>query len=563
MNSCSVGCSLLLTLGMGMSHSTSTPEASRSDLDTLASSVEAAIAPWKKPGAPGGVVAIAKDGAIVLEVPFGLANLDFSIENAADTVFDIGSTSKQFTAAAVVLLAIEGRLTLDDPLVDHITDLPEIYRGITLRHLLHHTSGIRDYLPLLALNGHPDSDWTTAADALAALREQRGLCFTPGTFHEYSNSGYFLLAQVVERVSGMSFAAFAHERFFAPLGMSDSHVHDDRNRVVARRATSYQPLDNERFGQHTSGYEQTGDGAIMTNVRDLLKWADNFRTGKVGGPEFLTAMGARGALDDGSSLAYGMGLMHATWHSPSGAVAVVSHGGAWVGYRADLLRIPDHEGHGYAIAVLMNRGDGNPSAIAHAIGESIVGAIAPPANQFDSIDLDPDALDPLFGSYRCSMDEDLVVLTGAAGRLVMQHGGRKTTLVAREANKFLRVEDGTGLEFDRLDEGAAPTFTLRTDFGPRRFERFEPWRPTEEELATFVGAYEGDEVEATLEVTRTPEGGLRISLARDLQAVVVPVARHVFEMPGGAFRFSCDASGKPTSCEVRMRGIAGLRFHRR
>jgi CubicO group peptidase (beta-lactamase class C family) len=285
------------------------------------------------PAAPGGVIAISRDGAIVAERGFGMANLDHDIRNTPDTVFDIGSTSKQFTAAAIVLLGLEEKLSLDDSLRDHLPELPEAYADITLRHLMHHTSGIRDYLPLLALDGKPDSDHTTASDALAALARQDGLCFEPGTFHEYSNSGYFLMAQVVERVTGESFAKFAAERFFQPLGMKDSHVHDDCTVVVKRRATSYEPLPDGQFAQHTSSYEQTGDGAVMTTVRDLLAWADNFRTGKVGGDEFRTAMGSRGALDGGTSLAYGMGLMHDTVPAGSAAIPVISHGGAWAASR--------------------------------------------------------------------------------------------------------------------------------------------------------------------------------------------------------------------------------------
>lgn len=538
------------------------PASGKSELD-LAAIASSAIARYTTdPSAPGGVVAIAQDGVIVFEQGFGLANLDFEIPNAPDTVLDIGSTSKQFTAAAIVMLALEEKLALDDSLTDHVAELPSIYENVTIRHLLHHTSGARDYLPLLALDGHPDSDWTTGADALEALRRQRGLCFEPGTFHEYSNSGYFLLAQIVERVSGRSFAEFAAERFFQPLGMLDTHVHDDRNRVVRRRATSYQPLGAGRFAQHTSGYEQTGDGAVMTTVRDLLAWAENFASGKVGGPEFLAAMNARGALDDGTPLGYGMGLFHGELQGAKGSVPIVSHGGAWVGYRAELLRIPQIDQKRYAIAVLMNRGDGNPSGIALSIASSIVGNANPASMELDAIDLEVESLEPLIGEYRCAADESLLSLRSEAGRLTMVGAGSRSNLVARTADTFVRPQDGAVVLVRWPKDGVTAGFTLEANDGTRVYEKFQRWTPGRDELAAFVGRYTSDEVGATLDVIASDDGELRFALSRNFVTTVTPTARDVFDMPGGAFRFTRDAAAQPIDCEIRMRGIAGLRFTR-
>lgn len=540
----------------------SLPPSENSELDLAAIATSAIARYTSDESAPGGVVAITQDGVIAFEKGFGLANLDFQIPNAPDTVLDIGSTSKQFTAAAILLLALEEKITLDDALTDHVLELPPIYAKVTIRHLLHHTSGARDYLPLLALDGHPDSDWTTGADALEALRRQRGLCFEPGTFHEYSNSGYFLLAQIVERVSGQSFAEFAAERFFQPLGMLDTHVHDDRNRVVRRRATSYQPIGDGKFAQHTSGYEQTGDGAVMTTVRDLLAWAENFASGTVGGPEFLAAMNARGALDDGTPLGYGMGLFHGELQGPSGSVPIVSHGGAWVGYRAELLRIPRVDGKRYAIAVLMNRGDGNPSGIALSIASSIVGKPNPATMESDAVDIAVESLEPMIGEYRCAADESLLSLRSEAGRLLLVGAGSRSTLVARSTDTFVRPQDGALVLVRWPKDEVTAGFTLQANDGTRVYEKFQRWTPGQDELASFVGHYTSDEVGATLDVTASDAGELRFAMSRNFVTTVTPTAQDVFDMPGGAFRFTRDAAGQPVDCEIRMRGIAGLRFTR-
>src|SRR5262245_41122559 len=188
----------------------------------------------------------------------------------------------------------------------------------------------------MMIAGFHSEDLTTDTQALEILARQRELNFPPGSKHEYSNSGYFLLSLVVERVAGKSLADFARERLFEPLEMRDTHVHDDHGRIVPRRATGYSPAPGGGFQIEMSNWEQTGDGAVMTTVLDLARWDRNFETGAVGGPAFLARMGERGKLADGTALSYGFGLTFDAWPG----LPTVAHGGAWAGYRAQLLRFP-------------------------------------------------------------------------------------------------------------------------------------------------------------------------------------------------------------------------------
>jgi CubicO group peptidase (beta-lactamase class C family) len=284
-----------------------------------------------------------------------MANLEHSVPISASTVFDLGSTSKQFTAACIGLLVQQGKLSLDDDVRRFLPELRDYGTPITVRHLLHHTSGLRDYLELFLIAGRKTEDWTTRAQALAMIARQKQLNFQPGERHLYSNSGYFLLAQIVERASGTSMAKFAEREIFAPLGMRDTHVHEDHTLLVPARATGYSPREGG-FGIDMSDFEQTGDGAVMTTVADLAKWDRNFTTQQVGGDQLQRFLHEHGRLNDGSELPYCSGLVVDTFRG----LERVSHGGAWAGYRAQLIRFPKH---GLSVMCLTNLGTIDPSSI--------------------------------------------------------------------------------------------------------------------------------------------------------------------------------------------------------
>jgi CubicO group peptidase (beta-lactamase class C family) len=279
------------------------------------------------------------------------------------SVFDIGSTSKQFTAASILLLEKQGKLSVNDDVRKYLPELPDYGNKITILNLLNHTSGLRDYLTLMELAGIPTDSVTTDEDALALIARQRVLNFAPGSEWLYSNTGFFLLSTIVKRVSGKTLREFAGENIFTPLGMTQTQFRDSHTSLIANRALAYDA--NEKRGGYTlnvSYFEQTGDGAVHTSVEDLLKWDENFYTGQIGGKIFLAELQEHGKLNNGKVLDYAKGLNVAEYRG----LHTVRHGGSWGGYRAELLRFPDQH---FSVACLCNVGNANPARRANEVAD--------------------------------------------------------------------------------------------------------------------------------------------------------------------------------------------------
>jgi len=290
-----------------------------------------------------------------------MADLDHGIAITPETVFRTGSVSKQFTAAVVVLLAREGGLSLDDQIRDHFPELPELYGGVTVRHLLHHTSGVRDYLELMAMRGVGDEATYTEDDVVSLLARQEALNFPPGAEHLYSNSGYLLLSRLVQRATGNPLRAEAERLLFEPLGMKRTHFHDNHREIVPDRAVGYGSTGESGFYVDQTTLDIIGDGGVFTNIDELSRWMANFLDLAVGGPDWLSTMETRGVLANGDTLDYALGLR---WDRQRG-LPTVGHGGAFVGYRAATLRYP---AQGVAVMVLCNYARTNPSAMAGEVG---------------------------------------------------------------------------------------------------------------------------------------------------------------------------------------------------
>ncbi|HET7695784.1 MAG TPA: serine hydrolase domain-containing protein [Vicinamibacterales bacterium] len=338
------------------------------------STVDAVFARWTA-STPGCAVGVGRDGRVALARAYGMADLERDVPNTADTIFEAGSVSKQFTAAAVLLLARDGKLSLDDPVRKYVPELPDYGpdRTITIRHMLTHTSGLRDWGEVAGLAGWPRGRRVhTHAHVLDIVSRQKGLNFAPGTNWSYSNTGYNLAAILVARVSGQSFAEFSRDRIFTPLGMTRTSWRDDYTRIVRNRAIAYAPS--------PAGYREDmpfenvhGNGGLLTTVGDLLRWNENFASPTIGDLRLVTAQQTPGTFADGRAHEYALGLYVRTYRG----VREVSHSGATAGYRAFLVRYPDQR---LSIAVLCNAGSANPTQYAHAVAETYLGAAltAPP-----------------------------------------------------------------------------------------------------------------------------------------------------------------------------------------
>ncbi len=309
---------------------------------------------------PGCALAVVEHGRVVLARGYGFADLDRRLPITPRTGFDIASTSKQFTAASVLLLAARGRLSLDDDVRRYVPELPRHDTPITLNHLLHHTSGLPNYVDLLVESGKRYEEVTTDDDALAALAGAPQLQFPPGTAFRYNDSGYFLLSLVVKRVTGRSLRDFAAENLFAPLGMTDTRIVDDLTQEVPGRAVPYEREDGGGFRPLVSAWEQTGDGGVTSTVLDLAKWDASFYSGAVGGKALVAAMTTPGSLANGSPLPYGDGLFLDRFRGHRR----VRHPGSWRGFCSELMRLP---GRHLSVITLCNVGDADPAALSEQV----------------------------------------------------------------------------------------------------------------------------------------------------------------------------------------------------
>lgn len=320
--------------------------------------VDSIFAPYASTRVPGCAVGVARRGAVVLAKGYGMADLEHDAPITSESRFYLASLSKQFTAMAVVLLARDGRLSLDDSVRRYVPELPASASGVTLRHLLYHTSGLRDYFTLLAVSGWPSDGPLTERQFLDLIGRQKTLNFRPGDEFLYSNTGYALLASVVRRVAGVPLRDFAAERIFKPLGMTHTEFRDDHTIPIPQRAVGYQPS-NGAFRLSEPGFDVVGDGGAYSTIEDLVKWDANFTAGWVGGMDGIALLEQPGRLNDGQPIQYALAQTIGAFHG----FKTFSHGGSYGGYRSTYLRIPEK---GLSVITLCNT-----SAAASTLAEQV------------------------------------------------------------------------------------------------------------------------------------------------------------------------------------------------
>ena len=328
--------------------------------------VDAAFEPFTRPGSPGCAVAVYRDGKIEFERGYGLASVEHELPITPASVFYLGSVSKQFTAFAAALAMQDGRLSADDPIRKHLPELPEYTSKITVRHLIHHTSGLRDYNTLLSIAGRRGDEAFDNATVLRITARQKKLNFEPGSEYLYSNTGYTLLATIVERVTKTPFAQFAASRIFEPLDMKVTHFHTDETRLVRHRAFAFSRQGAD-IVLDTPNNERAGAGGVFSSVRDLLHWDENFYSARVGGRELIEMIQTPGKLNDGSPLTYAWGLQVGKYRG----ARLVEHSGSLGGYRAHLMRFP--EAH-YSLAALCNLSTSNPGGLLRQVADRTLSA---------------------------------------------------------------------------------------------------------------------------------------------------------------------------------------------
>lgn len=521
---------------------------------TNAPGLDEVFEPWDSTRAPGCAVAVEHADAPILERAWGMADLELGVPNEPSTIFEAGSVSKQFTAAAVVILALEGRIDLDSDLREHFPEMPDYGPSVRIHHLLNHTSGLRDWGSVAAISGWGRSARTHTHDhVLDIASRQSALNYPPGDAYSYTNTGYNLLAMLVERVTGTSFAEFSRERIFEPLGMASTQWRDDYRRIVPGRAAAYSSV-GRGFRINRPIEDVHGNGGLLTTVGDLLRWDRALRDGSFHGMEFGELMHRQGVLNDGRTIEYASGL----FVGERRGVPHVSHTGATSGYRAYLGHYPDQE---LTVALLCNVTNANPGGLGGQVADRFLEDLSEPEARPEpaAIELDRSDLEARDGLYH----EEI---TGEPVRLWVDDEARllrgNTPLVPVSRTEFRIGGSDERLHFDG-PPGDTRTAFARTDQGHPvgRYRPTEPVQPGPDELAEYEGTYHSDDAETTLEL-RVTDGQLAIHRRPATRMTLSPIYPDAFQGGLGLVRFHRDPEGRIVELGVRQGRVHDLRFQR-
>jgi CubicO group peptidase (beta-lactamase class C family) len=439
--------------------------------------IDQIFAAWNSAGSPGCAAAIYQDGRIVFERGYGMADLEHDVPISAETVFYVGSLSKQFTAFAAALAIRDGRLLPDHSIRKYLPELPDYADAIKVRHLIHHTSGLRDYNTLLSIAGRRGDDAYDNAAVLRITARQTKLNFPPGAEYLYSNTGYTLLATVVERAIAAPFATFADTRIFAPLGMASTHYHVNAGRLVKRRAYAYQGSAGA-WTLDTPNNERAGAGGLFTSVRDLVRWDENFYSPKVGDAALMKQVQTPGRLDGGGDLSYAWGLQVGRYRG----APIVEHSGALGGYRAHLMRFPERH---LSVVALCNLGSIQPGVLVRQVADIVAGGgftQLPPEDRPAAGNGSPSAgspaeprstpagLEDYAGSYRSDEIDATFTVSVRDNALWLQRdaGGPPARLIGSGADAFRAF--GLAIRFERTPDRVV---ALVVDAGRVRDIRFD------------------------------------------------------------------------------------------
>ena len=410
--------------------------------ESLEAKVDQLFAEWDKPNSAGAALAVTRDGKIIYEQGYGTANLEYDIPITPTTIFDIASVSKQFAAFAIATLSHDGRLSLDDDIRVHLPDVPDFGSTITIRHLLHHTSGLRDWVQSLVIAGGAMDDVISFKHILKMVRHQKALNFEPGEAYLYSNTGYNLLAEIVETVTGDSFREWTDTNIFKPLAMTNTHFHDDHQMILKNRAYSYQVVENDPFKHAINNTTALGSSSLYSTVEDLAKWMLNFDNTRIGEQTVIDQMHQRGVLNNGEQISYAFGLNIGEYRT----LKTVDHSGSWRGFRSHLIRFPDQK---FGVVILCNLDTFNPLRLAEKVADIYLADVlapieasepkkaAEPAEDIKFEPLTPEQLIEFEGDYYTEELDTTYCIRVHRDQLVAQHIRHDDILLTYADGHFL------------------------------------------------------------------------------------------------------------------------------
>ena len=482
-----------------------------------AASIDSVFAGWDSMETPGAALGVIRDGELVYAKGYGSADLEHDLPITPESVFYIGSVSKQFVTFCILLLEEQGKLRLDDRIQEYLPDFPEYGAPLTIRHFIHHTSGVRDYLTLMDLKGRDYLDHTTPEEVYRLIRRQRELNFTPGERYLYSNSCYFMLAMIVEAASGQTIREYAREHIFEPLGMTQTLFYDDNRDLIKNRVFSYARTD-QGFDNLIMRFDLVGSGGIYSSIRDLYLWDQNFYDNQLGagGQAIIEKMQTDGKLSSGESAGYAFALNIGEYRG----LKTVSHGGALAGYRAELMRFPEQR---FSVVVLANRDDANPTGKCYRVADILMEDVfkegegeareqqASPAE----VSADASAVRPpeftlgqLAGSYE--VEPGLLLEMEVANdtlRVTQNWNGAAYPLVHYSGATYrIPGEALIDFVFSDLQQGQTQVVSVFQNGSETVCRRIERADPAAAELASYAGTYYSEEIDATYQIYQEGDG---------------------------------------------------------
>jgi len=532
-------------------------------MSTIADEIDALFSEWNKPDSPGSAVAVIQRGLLIHCRGYGMADLEHAIQISKNSVFDVGSISKQFVAMSVALLARQGKLSLDDNIQKYIPEIQDYGHPIIIRHLIHHTSGLRDYLTLMELAGLRLENKYSDKEILGLIARQKELNFQPGEEFLYCNSGYLLLAEIVKRSSGQSLREFADENIFMPLGMKNTFFHDDFSEIVTNRAVGYSPKESGGFRIDMSLLDAVGDGGVHTTIEDLCLWDANFYHNIVGGygQKLIEEMINPGTLNSGEVLKYAFGLGIATYRG----LRVIGHGGAWMGYRAEMIRFPEQE---FSVICLFNLGSVNPTKLAKQIADIYLTEDFPASGknilnrEQKLIELSAPELEAKIGFYRSLKNWNIWKLTVQSGKLMANVFDMDFQIAPIHFNQFISVDIPFDISVKFEEYGPQGTCMMHVQIegsDPDVLEKVKTASLEIGQLTGYSGDYYCEELGANYKIL-TENCKLILHYGNSSKEHLELVICNLFKGSYGTFEFICNAQNEVMGFNLKSESVRNIHF---
>jgi len=517
--------------------------------ENLTNKIDSLLKEWNTNYTPGAAISILKDGKLIFKKGYGMSNLEHDIPINSSTIFHIASESKQFTDFCIVLLAQQGKLSLNDDIRKYLPELPDFGKKITIKNLIYHTSGLRDQWQLLSISGTRIDDVIKQNHILKLISKQQRLNFEPGERFIYCNTGYTLLAEIVEEVSGLTLREFAKKEIFEPLGMEDTHFHDNYKEIVKNRAYSYEPKDSITFEKSILSFSTVGATSLFTTVEDESKWLKNYFTGQVGGQDALDQMHELAILNSGEELSYSFGLMTDTYKG----WRRIGHGGTDAGYKSYTVRFPEDN---LGIVVFSNISNFNPRLMAMKIADIF---LEDRSNNDDSIVIDHQFYKDRIGKYFSDEGQfcELVYNT----KLYLRYNNGLQEMIP-ESDSTFSFADGIGkLSFIKNDKNSFVFSYLNTK---QILRKYEPIVLAKSEMENYCGTYYSDEVATYYEIIQKGDK-LFLKHCKYTDALLTPVTSNQFTCPHwwmSNIIFQRDHNNKILGFEINSGRVLHLYFRK-